>query len=184
VSANPSRPALVITDAGGLMSILARLVVLVLLALVPAIGAHAINEILLNRDREHEIRLTASIDVQVRNTELDSVVGGLQHLLSAVVRLPAVASLDRSLCNEQLEAVTKEYRKEIVLTAADVKGAVLCSSLPGHLGASVADLGIFHEVISSGQFRVGEYKPSPITNARAISFGYLRIPMMSAGHSD
>src|SRR5436190_5661625 len=96
------------------MSILARLVLLVLLALAPAIAAHAINEILLNRDREQEIRLTASIDAQVRNTELDGVVGGIQRLLNAVVRLPAVASLDRAYCNEQLEVLAKEYRQEII----------------------------------------------------------------------
>jgi len=154
------------------MSILARLVLLVLLALAPAIAAHAINEILLNRDRGQEIHLTASIDAQVRNTELDTMVGGIQHLLGAVVRLPAVASLDASLCNEQLDAATKEYRKEIILIAADVKGAVLCSSLPVHLGATVADLKIFHEVIGSSQYRVGEYDINPITNTKAISFGY------------
>src|SRR4029077_7970197 len=53
-------------SAGSPMSILVRLVILVLLAVAPAIAAHAINEILLNRDREQEIRLTASIDAQVR----------------------------------------------------------------------------------------------------------------------
>src|SRR5207253_2676615 len=108
----------------------------------------------------------------VRNTELDSVVGGIQHLLSAVVRLPAVASLDGALCNEQLEVATKEYRKEIILIAADVKGAVLCSSLPRHLGVVVTDHAIFHEVMGSGQFRVGKYELNPITGAKAISFGY------------
>jgi signal transduction histidine kinase len=154
------------------MSILARLVILVLLALAPAIAAHAINEILLNRDRKQEIHLTASIDAQVRNTELDSVVGGIQHLLGAVARLPAVASLDGLSCDEQLEVVTKEYRKEIILMAADVKGAVRCSSLPRHVGTAVADHGIFHEVIGSGQFRVGEYATNPITSAKALSFGY------------
>jgi signal transduction histidine kinase len=154
------------------MSILARLVILVLLALAPALAAHAINEFLLNRDREQEIHLTASIDAQVRNTELDSVVRGIQHLLGAVVRIPAIASLDGSSCDEQLEVVTKEYRKEIVLIAVDVKGAVRCSSLPRHFGTAVADHGIFHEVIGSGQFTVGGYEINPITSAKALSFGY------------
>lgn len=154
------------------MSILARLVILVLLALVPAIAAHAINEFLLNRDREQEIHLTASIDAQVRNTELDSAVGGIQHLLGAIVRLPAVASLDGSSCGEELELVTKEYGEEFVLIAADINGAVVCSSLPRHLGTAVVDPGIFHEVIGSGQFRVGEYDINPITSAKTLSFGY------------
>ena len=154
------------------MSILARLVILALLALVPAIAAHAINEVLLIRDRQQEIRLTAAIDAQVRNTELDSVVGGIQHLLSAVARLPAVASLDGSSCNEQLEDISKEYRKEIVLIVATVKGDVLCSSLPGNLGVSVADRAIFSEVMSSGKFRVGEYEIDPIGSLKTLSFGY------------
>jgi signal transduction histidine kinase len=154
------------------MSILVRLVVLVLLALVPAIAAHAINEFLLNRDRQQEVRLTASIDAQVRNTELDSVVGGIQHLLGAVVRLPAVASLDGSSCGEQLAIVTKEYGKEFVLIAADSDGAAVCSNVPHRLGTTVADSGIFREVIGSGQFKAGQYDLNPITSAKALSFGY------------
>lgn len=154
------------------MSILARLVILAVLALVPAIAAHAINEVLLIRDRQQEIRLTATIDAQVRNTELDSVVGGIQHLLGTVARLPDVASLDGLSCDEQLEGVAKEYRKEIILTVATRKGDVLCSSLPGNRDVSVADRPIFSEVISSGQFRVGEYEIDPIGSSKTLSFGY------------
>jgi signal transduction histidine kinase len=154
------------------MSILARLVILALLALAPAIAAHAINEVLLILDREREIRLTAGIDAQVRNTELDSVVGGIQHLLSALVHLHAVASLDGSSCDEQLETIAKDYRKKIILTAANAKGDVLCRSLPGTSGASVADHAVFSEVMSSGQFRVGDYEIDPIGNSKTLSFGY------------
>lgn len=154
------------------MSILARLVILVLLALAPAIAAHAINEILLNRDREQEIRLTAAIDAQVRNIELDSVVNSVRHLLGAVVRLPAMASLDRSSCNEPLEKVTQEFRHEIIIILADLKGVVLCSSLPHHGGAAVTDRAIFHEVVDTGQFKVGEFEINPVTSGKALSFGY------------
>jgi signal transduction histidine kinase len=89
-----------------------------------------------------------------------------------VARLPAVASLDGSSCNEQLEDISKEYRKEIVLIVASVKGDVLCGSLPGNLGVSVADRAIFSEVMSSGKFRVGEYEIDPIKSLKALSFGY------------
>jgi signal transduction histidine kinase len=154
------------------MSILARLVILVLLALAPAIAAHAINDILLNRDREQEIHQTAAIDAQVRNTELDSVVGGVRDLLGAVVRIPAVASFDRSSCSEQLESLTKEYRQEIILIAADLNGAVLCSSVPGRSGAAVADDASFQEVVGSGQFKVGGYAINPVNASKALSFGY------------
>jgi signal transduction histidine kinase len=154
------------------MSILSRLIILVLVALAPTIAAHAINEILLNRDREHEIRQTVFINAQVRNTEMDSMVGGIQHLLGAVARLPAVASLDRSSCNEQLESLTEEYVHEVVVAVADASGTVLCSSLPSHLGVAVADRAVFHEAIDTGRFTVGEYDVSPITSAQALSFGY------------
>src|SRR5947207_5508059 len=159
------------------MSILARLVILVLLALTPAIAALAINEILLYRDREQEIRQSAAIDAQVRNTELDSVVGGIQHLLGTVVHLPAIASLDRSSCNEELEGLTKEYRHDLILIAADVNGAVLCSSVSIPSGAAVADEVIVQEVVGSGQFKVGGYGINPVNTAKALSFGY---PILAA----
>src|SRR5205085_8457057 len=64
------------------------------------------------------------------------------------------------------------YRQEIIFISVDAKGAVLCSSQPGHLGTSVADHAIFHEAMNSRQFRVGEYEINPITNTKGISFGY------------
>ena len=155
------------------MSILMRMVILVLLALAPAIAAHAINEILLNRDRQHEIRSTAAIDAQVRNTELASVVGSIQRLLSAVVRVPTIASLDQTSCNEELENITKDYREQVTLAVADLRGTVRCSSVPNRPGVTIVDTDIFQEVSGSGQFRVGGYAVQPITGSKVLSFGYL-----------
>jgi signal transduction histidine kinase len=152
------------------MSILARLLILVLVALVPTVAAHAINAFLLYRDLEHEMRSTVFSNAQVRNSQIDGIVSGIQHLLSAVVRLPAVASLDPSSCSEQLAIVTNEYPQDVVLAVADAKGSVLCSSVPGPLRAAVADREIVQQVIAAGQFEVGEYEISPITGAQVLSF--------------
>jgi signal transduction histidine kinase len=154
------------------MSILARLVALVLLALVPAIAAHAINAFMLLRDREQEIRDVVFANAQVRNAQIDGIIGGVQHLLGAVVRLPAVASLDRAHCNEQLAVVTSEFPLDVVLAVADLNGTVLCSSLPRPSGAVVADRAIFQEVIETRQFGVGEYVVSPVTGVKTLSFGH------------
>jgi signal transduction histidine kinase len=154
------------------MSILTRLVVLVLLALVPTLAAHAINAFLLYRDREQEMRRVVFANAQVRNSQIDGIVGGAQHLLSAVARLPTVASFDRSSCSDQLAVVTSEFPQDITLAVADLAGSIRCSSLPRPSGATAADRAIFHEVIDSGQFGVGEYVISPVTGTKALSFGY------------
>jgi hypothetical protein len=132
-------------------------VILVLLALVPTLAAHAINAFLLYRDREQEMRRIVFANAQVRNSQIDGIVGGAQHLLSAVARLPTVASFDRSSCSDQLAVVTSEFPQDFTLAVADLAGSIRCSSLPRPSGATAADRAIFHEVIDSGQFGVGEY---------------------------
>jgi signal transduction histidine kinase len=154
------------------MSIVARLVILALLALVPAIAAHAINEILLYRDLKLEIRHAALSNAQVRNAAMDGIVSGIEHLLGALVRLPAVTSLDRSSCDEQLALLTTEYPHDVVLAIADRNGVVMCSSVPRHANVAVSDRPVFGEVIDTGKFKVGEYVINPITSAKALSFGY------------
>jgi signal transduction histidine kinase len=103
---------------------------------------------------------------------MDTLVGGVRSLVSAVARLPDVKTLDQPSCNEQLDALTKEYLHDIALTVADAKGEVLCSSRSSHVGAAVADHTILREVVDTGQFRIGAYARCPITNANTISFGY------------
>ena len=154
------------------MSILARLTILVLLALAPTIAAHGVNDILLYHEREEEVREAALATVVIRNAELDGIVRGIQHLLGPVSRLPAVTSLDAPLCRVALSALVRDYPYEdLVLAATDLEGTVFCATTSDFASVQLGDRTFFRSTIHNRQFTVGEYVISRVTGGKVITFG-------------
>ena len=154
------------------MSILARLIVLVLLALAPTIAAHGVNDILLYREREQEVREAALATAVIRNAELDGIVRGIQHVLGPVSRLRPITSLDAPLCRSALSALAQDYPYEdLVLAATDLAGTVVCASTSNLASVHLGDRTFFRSTIRNRQFTVGEYVQSRVTGGKAIAFG-------------
>ena len=154
------------------MSILARLIVLVLLALVPTIVAHGVNDILLYLEREQGVREAALATAVIRNAELDGIVRGIHHLLGPVSRLRTLTSLDSPSCRSALSAVTQDYPDEdLVLAATDLEGTVLCASTSNLALVQLSDRTFFQSTIRNRQFTVGEYVLNRITGGKTIAFG-------------
>ena len=153
------------------MSILTRLIVLVLLALAPIIVAHGVNDVLLYREREQEVREAALATAVIRNAEVDRIVRGIQRLLGPVSRLRAVTSLDAPLCRSALSAVVQDRPDEdLVLATTDLKGTVLCASTSNLAPVHLSDRTFFQSTIRDRQFTVGEYILSRVTGRKAIAF--------------
>ena len=154
------------------MSILARLIVLVLLTLSPTILARGLNDVLLYREREQEVREAALAAAVIRNAELDRVARGIQHLLGPVSRSGAVTSLRAPSCNSALSALMQDYSGEdLVLAATDLEGIVLCASTSNLAAVHLGDRTFFQSTIHNRQFTVGEYVLSRVTGRKAITFG-------------
>ena len=155
------------------MSILARLTILVLLALAPTIAAHGVNDILLYHEREQELRDAALATAVIRNAELDGVVRGVQHLLGPVSRLRAVTSLDAHLCGGALSTLVQDFpHEDLVLAAMDLTGNVFCASTSSNFASiNLSDNALFRSTIRNRQFTVGEYVLTPVTSGKAIAFG-------------
>lgn len=154
------------------MSILARLIILVLLALAPTIAAHGVNDILLYREREQEVRDAALATAVIRNSELDGVIRGIHYLLGPVSRLNALTSFNAPLCRDALSALVQDHSHEtLVLAATDLEGTVRCASASNFVSAHLGDSTLFRSTIRNRQFTVGEYALTPVTGGKAINFG-------------
>jgi signal transduction histidine kinase len=154
------------------MSILARLILLTLLALVPALAVQAVNIADLRREREAELRLAALHGAELRNSEIAGLVEGIRELLIAVARLPAVRSFDPMACDDALAALAKEYPEDIALSAIGINGIYFCSSRPLTRAVWAGDLAFFRQAIERGQFTMSGFSESRLTGDRTMHFGY------------
>lgn len=150
------------------MNILERLLVMVPLVLIPSFGAEVANTILLYQERHQDVRKLAQASADIYNTELDGIVTGLHRLLGAVAQFPAVNSLQPLECDRTLKDLARGYPHEVVLAAADLTGRVVCTSLQGHVAASIEDRSFFSQ--AGEGFVVGPYITSRLTGESVIPF--------------
>ena len=139
------------------MDLRARLFILVLLAILPAVATQAYNEIELKRSREAEVRVDALRLAKFASGELDRIVENGHGLLAAFANLPAVRNRDAGECSAYAAALNKAFPKYLALGATDLDGRVFCSSVPITPEASATDRWFFKEAIQSGNFVVGDY---------------------------
>lgn len=154
------------------MSILARLIVLVVLALIPAIVAQVINAEALGRDRRAEIRTIALQAAEIDNAALAGIIGGIRHSLAGLAELAPVRDFDRRGCNSLFSALAQEYPHDVSIGAADIHGAVFCSSAPNLPSAMIADRDYFRGAIETNRFSVGKFAVSRLTGDDVIHFAY------------
>ena len=76
------------------MTILARLFILVAIAVLPALAIEGYNQFDLRQEREREVRRDALRLATFASGELDRIVESGAGLLSALSRLPAVRNFD------------------------------------------------------------------------------------------
>src|SRR3954452_18020549 len=95
------------------MSILARLFILVAIAVLPALAIEAYNQIELRHEREREFRRDALRLATFASGELDRILESGAGLLSALSRLPAVRNFDAEACSSYVaesEGAFPQYR--------------------------------------------------------------------------
>ncbi len=145
-------------------TLLARLFVLVLMAILPALAIQAYNEIELRRSREAEVRQDALRLAKFATGELDRIIENGHVLAVALANLPAVRDHDATACSDYAALLTKDLPQYVAMGAIELNGHVFCSSRPIPPGASAADRWFFNEAIRSGRFVIGDYLIGRLAN--------------------
>ena len=139
------------------MSLLTRLFLLVVLAVLPAIGIQAYNEYGLRASERAETHRDASTLTRFAAAESDRIVGGIRNLLVALANDGSIVGSDSAVCKQSLGRLVAQYPEISSLTVFDPTGKPLCSDrvLPTML--SIADAPYFLQALRSGAFAVGGY---------------------------
>ncbi len=148
----------------------ARLVLLTVVAVLPALAIQTYNEYDLRRSRENDIRERAVQVTKQFGEEMGELREGARQLLVALARLPWIVSVDPAECDHYLASLKRSYPNYESLAVSDVNGHTTCSSSPTSRPV-VSDLVFFRRAISQSGLVVGNYWQDPVSGAKIIHFG-------------
>jgi signal transduction histidine kinase len=146
-----------------------RLIILVLIAVLPAIVIQAYNEYTLRKAREADIRQQVIQITKQFGEEIGELREGARQLLLALAQLAPVRLRESDSCSEHFVALKSQYANYSILAAADTEGRIFCSSTPLTY-SSVADQPFFQRAMGQNGLAVGNYWADPATGQRMIHF--------------
>jgi signal transduction histidine kinase len=149
-----------------------RLVQLVLLAVLPALGL-----ILYSAREEHRLAGKAAERQSLRfartaSANYERLFDGTRQLLVMLTRLGALRLDNPDTCSTRLAEVLSEYPLYSNLGIANLNGDIFCSGLPIQKLINIADRSYFQRAIQDREFSVGEYQIGRRTGKATINFGY------------
>jgi signal transduction histidine kinase/CheY-like chemotaxis protein len=153
------------------MGLLARLFVLVLVAMLPALAIHAYNEIAGRESREAEVREDALRLAQFASGELDRIVENGRAVLAALANLPAARDLNGVDCSDYVASLQKSFPQYALIGAIDLSGHPFCSSMSIPAGSTAADREFFQKARDTGRFTVGQYLIGRIIKKPVLPMG-------------
>lgn len=157
---------------GSVLTIRLKLLFLVVLACLPALGLALYSGLAAERQalREAEIdaaRITRDLTLQERH-----LTAGTRQFLATLSRLPAVRGLDAKSCGplfrELLDA--NPFYSDVILTSPT--GKVLASAWDAPAGLNLSDSPYFSEVLRTKAFAVGGFRKSRTTGINVLVCGH------------
>lgn len=164
--------------ANSLSSLRVRLVLLVFLAMVPALGLilyTARVQRFLARAAAHEnlFRIAG-----LAASDTSQVIEGAQQLLGGLAQSHEIRSGDPAACGALMAKLLGMYRFYATMGVASPEGNVICSAVPLTNSVTVADQRWFRQVVQTRNFTVGEYQLDRPSAKESIAFAY---PVEEAG---
>ncbi len=150
-------------------SLTVRLIILVLIAICPAIVIQGYNEYELRKAREADIRQQVVQITKQFGEEIGELREGARQLLLALAQLTPVKLRTSEACDALFATLGSQYANYSLLAAADTEGRVFCSSTPLAYG-SVGDQPFFKRAMAQDGLAVGNYWADPASGRRMIHF--------------
>lgn len=153
------------------LNIRTALVILVMLAVLPALGAiywdgYRQGRSLIDEAQQEQLRLTQAIAFQH-----EAQTQGLRQLLAAFTHTPEVQQFQIATCNRMLQESLRKNPTILNLAVTDASGIIVASGLPlPTKPISIAQSKVFQEAVASAEFSAGEYLIDPISNKTTLHF--------------
>ena len=157
-------------NAISLGSLRARLVLLVLLAVIPALGLilyTARVQRLVASEAAHE---NLSRIAGFTASDVSGVIEGAQQLLGGLAQFHEIRGDDPAACGVVMAKLRAMYSFYSTLGVASPEGNVICSAVPLTNSVTVMDRSWFQQALQAQDFTVGEWQLDRLTGQPAINF--------------
>jgi signal transduction histidine kinase len=155
-----------------LASLRTRLLLLVLLAVIPALGLTLYTNLEERELRkalvqEHAMRLSRLV-----SADHERLIEDARKLLAALARLPGVREGKRAACDPLFADLLTRHSSYANLGVIGVDGNVLCSGLPMTGQVYLGDRAYFRRARETRDFAIGDYQIGRITGKATVNFGH------------
>jgi signal transduction histidine kinase len=149
-----------------------RLLLLVLLAVIPALGLTLYTNLEERQLRkalvqEHALRLS-----RIVSSDHERLIEDARKLLAALARLPGVREGKRVACGTLFADLLTRHSSYANLGVIGADGNVLCSGLPMTGQVYVGDRAYFRRARETRDFAIGDYQIGRITGKATVNFGH------------
>jgi len=149
----------------------ARLVLLVLIALLPVFGLFAVSA----REHQQEALAVAKASLlsqaQLAAAQQLRLVELTRQLLHDIASGPAIQDTQLGLCRQYLHNLHGRNPAYTGLGVAALDGRLVCDGRGTAPGVSIGDRPYFQQVLAGQEFAVGAYGVGKITGRQVIGFG-------------
>jgi signal transduction histidine kinase len=152
------------------MSLFQRLLLVVTLAILPAIVIQVSNEITLRRERIAEGKNVALRVAYEIDDEMGHSIAGARQLLAEVVRLPSVVQEDGARCMPALVAMHDAHPAYDAVEVIGSDGRIFCSSLSGNIGTMAHERAYVRDTLERDHFTADGYARDDVAGMPVVHF--------------
>jgi two-component system, sensor histidine kinase len=137
------------------MSLFARLIILVVIAMAPVVGLEIYREIELRDARKDEvIQETKNLLHRVKEQQ-NHIIDGIRQVIATLAQTNSVRQQYAPVCQGLMDRLRLEYPDYLEIWITDYSGAVTCATEKRAIGTSIADHRHFQQARAGTSFAVG-----------------------------
>ncbi|TXM95083.1 HWE histidine kinase domain-containing protein [Methylobacterium sp. WL116] len=153
------------------MSLTSRILLLVLLALAPALAIQGYNEYALRASRDEAVRADTMATARTVAEDLAQVAETVRQALNYVAQDPRVLSLDPMGCTDYLRRALRDSPHLAIIAVTRTDGAVVCNSVGSAPGAYTnAERAYHRRAVATDAFVMGTYARGMATGRPSLHF--------------
>jgi signal transduction histidine kinase/CheY-like chemotaxis protein len=165
---------------GSFVGVRGRLLALVVLALLPALGLTVYRAVEDRRDATTQAQTDALAVAEGASRTQAQLIDEAHQLLFGLAQLSAVREADAESCSTLLAGIVRTFDAYANLGVIDRNGDLACSGVPFTGRVNYSDRTYFQRALASGEFAVGEYQIGRVTARRTLNVAY---PILERGRA-
>jgi PAS domain S-box-containing protein len=153
-------------------SLRVRLLLLVLLAVLPALGLTLytyaeVRRLTVSGEQNEALRLA-----RIAARDQEDTIRDTRQLLFALSQLPELHNADPATCSEFLTKLLNQYRQYAAFGLVGRDENLVCSAFLTDEPVNLADRSFFQRALQARDFAIGDYQSSPVSDRATLGLGY------------